>query len=207
MRARRNTARKASLFFLAACAAAWGQSSSVTLTAGGGPWSASADAYPNILSNPYDCQNPGEPDNIGSMSVSLPTNSCSLTGEEIEVSCSNTSPVQPGTYTVTADYSGFGGVDENNNPCTVPGSSASANITVTAYTTSIALELPSSLTFQSGQTLTVFSQQESSSPFAPFILFCGELGCGTSQTGTVSFRLTVYVNSNLSVTQTLGWHQ
>ena len=28
-----------------------------------------------------------------------------------------------------------------------------------------------------------------------------------NQTGTVSFRLTVYVNSNLSVTQTLGWHQ
>ena len=28
-----------------------------------------------------------------------------------------------------------------------------------------------------------------------------------NKTGTVSFRLTVYVNSNLSVSENLGWHQ
>ncbi len=28
-----------------------------------------------------------------------------------------------------------------------------------------------------------------------------------NQTGTVSFRLTVFVNSNLSVSENLGWHQ
>jgi RHS repeat-associated protein len=44
-------------------------------------------------------------------------------------------------------------------------------------------------TNEAGQTVTVYHSQEATGLFAPFILFCGELECGQSANGTVSFGI------------------
>lgn len=142
-------------FCFGCCSIALGQASTVTLSA-----SASSDGFitANASANPYNpqgCSNPSEPNNIGSISISVPGNDCTTSGEDLDLSCGTTYPLGPGTYSVSASYSGFGGTTGGGASCSVGGASASVNVVVPLMNTATAVQLPSSTTLQVGQTLSL----------------------------------------------------
>jgi hypothetical protein len=167
---------------LAAFSSASAQSSTTTVTAGasfgfvGGTASATFNGGPNGCAD-----SSGE---YGVLVLYVPGNSC-LTElfEANTVSCQNyDSFVAPGTYQVTAEYTGYTGTD-----CSVPGSTASANATVPQGTSATAAQTPSG-SIQSGQVLSlpivVTGQQDN--PYAPdptgtVTLYYGAQASGSQQ--------------------------
>ena len=108
------------------------------------------------LGGPSNCVPATEPNNYGTVSISMPgTNSCTETGEGVAITCTSGGFVTPGNYTLDATYSGFTGTTGENNSCQVPGATASTLVVVPRGTVTTTVQLPSSLTLQAGETLTL----------------------------------------------------
>lgn len=141
---------------LVPCPALIAQNSTVTLTgsSNGGYITANASATPGSGGS-QGCSNPGEPDNFGSLSITVPGNFCTIDGQYLDLSCSTTYSLSAGTYQVSANYSGYSGVDGSGNACYVGGASANINVVVPTVATTTTVQLPTSTTLQVGQTLTL----------------------------------------------------
>jgi Bacterial Ig-like domain (group 3) len=148
---------KTSILCLLASAPALGQTSSVTLNASGGFSYISASATATV--DPGDCSGEdGEPDNYGSLSVdtpySGPQDCYDVDGTSLGVSCDSEYFVPPGTYSVSAYFSGIEGMTSSGGACTIPSASQSTTVNVPQGTTSTTSQ-PTTLILQAGQALSV----------------------------------------------------
>jgi hypothetical protein len=142
------------LFWLLCCSAAVAQTSSTSISAQGsyGYISGSVSGGPDS----GDCYDNDEGDDI---TVELNVENLYLCYINGASNCSGqTDPTQdflsPGTYQVSGGYSGYQGVDSNGNPCGVAGSSATENVVVPAFQSTISAQGPFG-SLQAGQTLSV----------------------------------------------------
>jgi len=148
---------KVALFWLAACAAAMGQtlSSSISLDAGG--YFGEVEANASASYGGYCVGVDGEGSQIyGTISIVVPDGTiCNSDDEEQPtLSCGTSEFLSPGQYTVRASYSGFSGT-YGNQPCSVSASSASQTVTVPYGSTMTQIyNLPAS-SLQIGQTFAL----------------------------------------------------
>jgi hypothetical protein len=125
----------------------------VTATAAFDTLTASANV---TLGGPANCMPATEPGNYGMVTISMPGNSnCSEAGDGTSLTCTNNIFVAPGTYTLVGTYSGFTGTLGNNTSCQVPGATTSTSVTIPRGPVMTTVQLPSSLTLQAGEILTL----------------------------------------------------
>jgi uncharacterized protein (DUF2141 family) len=82
-----------------------------------------------------------------------------VAGFPLNLSCTSYGFVGSGTYTATAIYSGYSGVDSNGDPCGASGASTSLNLVVPTSPTTTTMTVSGPV--QQGQTLTVIGTANS----------------------------------------------